>query len=254
MQGTEQKTTFRGFFSFYVLLSVVGGFLEAYAYATRGFFCNAQTGNVAMMVYLLFTGETARGFSYLLPIGAYILAIALTAVMPKQKKKLFGFVTWSLLCAFIEVIVLFLVGFIPLDMELSHAALFITPLAFVTGLQFNTFKGDNGMTFATILCTKNLCFGTVNFVEGVRERNKDKLMKGTGYFFHIACFIFGAILAVLLWRFTSLQEKTVWVACGVMSLVFLWLFVRDIRAMQREKVGRNAVSDQNYSTDEEKRE
>lgn len=231
----EQKTTFRGFFSFYVLLSVVGGFLEAYSYATRGFFCNAQTGNVAMMVYLMGTGEVARGLSYLFPIGAYIVAIALTAIMPKQKKKLMGFVTWSLLCAFIEVIVLFLVGFIPIDMELSHSALFITPIAFVTGLQFNTFKGDNGMTFATVLCTKNMCFGTVNLVEGIREGNRDKRVKGACYFFHIFCFILGAALAVALWRFTSLQEKTVWVACGVMLLVFIWLFVRDILTMRREK-------------------
>lgn len=231
----EQKTTFRGFFSFYILLSLVGGFLETYAYATRGFFCNAQTGNVAMMVYLLVTGETARGWSYLCPIGAYILAIALTAVMPKQKKKLWGFVTWSLLCIFIEVIVLFVVGFIPLDMEISHATLFITPLAFVTGLQFNTFKGDNGMTFATILCTKNLCFGTVNLVDGVRERDRDKITKGVCYFLHILCFILGATISVLLWRFTPLREKTVWVACGVALVVFILLFVRDIRTMRREK-------------------
>ena len=52
------------------LLAMVGGFLDAYSYVTRGqVFATAETGNIVLMGLNLAQGNGPRALRYLLPIS-----------------------------------------------------------------------------------------------------------------------------------------------------------------------------------------
>lgn len=55
------------------LLAVIGGFLDAYTYLTRGrVFANAQTGNLVLLAMNLAGGQFQKAQYYLIPILAFI--------------------------------------------------------------------------------------------------------------------------------------------------------------------------------------
>lgn len=55
------------------LLSITGGFQDAYTYACRGgVFANAQTGNIVLAGQSLALGQWWRSLSYIVPILAFV--------------------------------------------------------------------------------------------------------------------------------------------------------------------------------------
>ena len=69
--------------SFFVgaLLSLAGGFLDAYTYITRGgVFANAQTGNMVLLGLRLSEHRWSDSLSYLIPILAFAAGVLLAAV------------------------------------------------------------------------------------------------------------------------------------------------------------------------------
>ena len=59
-----------------VLLSLSGGFQDAYTYVLRGnVFANAQTGNVVFMSQRLMTGDFRGALRYFLPLVAFASGI-----------------------------------------------------------------------------------------------------------------------------------------------------------------------------------
>lgn len=99
-----------------ILLSLSGGFMDAYSYMARGkVFANAQTGNMLLLGIYLSQGHYMKSFYYFLPVFAFALGIALTVIVRLRNKSQLH---WRQISVFVEGIILLIVAFIPFEMNL----------------------------------------------------------------------------------------------------------------------------------------
>ena len=95
------------------ILALSGGFQDAYTYNVRNeVFSNAQTGNVVLMSQNFMTGKWEAGLKYLFPLFAFALGV-LIAEQIQHKYKYAKRLHWRQGILGAEIIILFIVGFIP---------------------------------------------------------------------------------------------------------------------------------------------
>ena len=98
-----------------VFIILSGGFQDAYTYCCRGgVFANAQTGNIVLMSSALFRGDWGAVVKYLVPVLSFLLGIAvaeLVHVHYRRQEK----IHWRQIVLIEEIILLFIVGFIPIS-------------------------------------------------------------------------------------------------------------------------------------------
>ena len=95
------------------ILALSGGFQDAYTYNVRNeVFSNAQTGNVVLMSQHLMMGEWMKGLSYLFPILSFAFGVLVAERIGHRYKKAKR-IHWRQIVVAIEIIILFVVGFIP---------------------------------------------------------------------------------------------------------------------------------------------
>ena len=95
----------------FAMFAVIGGFLEAFTYVLHGgVFCNAQTGNLVMLVIDFVHGNFASGLRYLYSIIAYIVGIILSTLIPARFKK----VNWPLVVTAVGSVVVAAPGVVSL--------------------------------------------------------------------------------------------------------------------------------------------
>ena len=100
-----------------LFLALSGGFQDAYTYFTRdGVFSNAQTGNVVLMSERFMNGEVKAGLHYLIPLTAFFLGVLL-AERIQDKFRYAKRLHWRQGILLVEIILLFLVGFVPGNMN-----------------------------------------------------------------------------------------------------------------------------------------
>lgn len=96
-----------------IIMSMLGGYLEAYTYTLRGnVFCNGQTSNIALMMINFFRGNTAKALYYPIPILAFFFGTVFATLLRRHRFKL----RWArveMLIFSLEFALLFIVGFIP---------------------------------------------------------------------------------------------------------------------------------------------
>ena len=134
------------------VLSLSGGFMDAYSYLCRGHvFANAQTGNLLLFSVHLSNGEWSDAGRYLLPLAAFALGVALAEC---ARRAFAGTVRvhWRQLVVLAEVLVLLGVAFLPQSRNAAANAL--TSLA--CGAQVESFRKVNGSGVATTMCIGNL--------------------------------------------------------------------------------------------------
>ena len=106
-----------------VFLAMSGGFQDAYTYFTRDeVFSNAQTGNVVLMSQNFMTGQWGDGLRYLFPVLAFAIGVVAAERIQstfKYAKKLH----WRQMILLIEILILFVVGFMPGELDMLAAAL-----------------------------------------------------------------------------------------------------------------------------------
>ena len=135
-------------------LAVSGGFQDAYTYFTRdGVFSNAQTGNVVLMSERFMNGEVKAGLHYLIPLTAFFLGVLL-AERIQEKFRYARRLHWRQGILLVEIILLFLVGFIPGNLNVLATTL----VSFSCALQVQTFRKVEGNAYASTMCIGNLLF------------------------------------------------------------------------------------------------
>ena len=135
------------------LLTVAGGMMGLYTYNLRGeVFSNAQTGNIVKMAAAIGRGELGDAFYYLIPFTAYILGTILSEVLPEKVRQA-KFIRWDTLLVGVEIVVLFIVGFIPLTWPHQIVQVLIN---FLCAMQFNTFRQAEGVPMATTFVTNHV--------------------------------------------------------------------------------------------------
>ena len=140
-----------------VFIILSGGFQDAYTYCCRGgVFANAQTGNIVLMSSALFRGDWGAVVKYLVPVLSFLLGIAvaeLVHVHYRRQEK----IHWRQIVLIEEIILLFIVGFIPEYLDPLANAL----VSFVCALQVQTFHKIHGQPYGI----------TVRLVPQPRPRN-----------------------------------------------------------------------------------
>jgi len=199
-------------------LALSGGFQDAYTYNTRdGVFSNAQTGNVVLMSQHFMTGEWLAGLKYLLPILAFALGIFI-AEQIQYRYRYARRLHWRQGILLAEILILFLVGFFPA--ELNMAATVLVSLS--CAMQVQTFRKVNGYAYASTMCIGNLRSGTEALSGYIREKKPEQLKKSLHYFGIILIFAVGAGIGGNL--SAKFGNRMIWFSCGLLLVSFFMMF------------------------------
>ena len=208
--------------SFYtvIFLSLSGGLQDAYTYLFRGgVFANAQTGNIVLLSVHLFEGEWVSAGRYLVPLLAFSLGVLMSA-LPRwhfQGRLLH----WRQLVVLGEILLLFLVGFLPARLDLLANAL----VSFACAMQVQAFRKVDGYAFASTMCVGNLRSGVDSLCAWGRTKNPEARRKAGRYFGVILLFALGAGLGSV--SLGWWDARTIWLSCALLAVSFLLMFLRE---------------------------
>lgn len=223
--GSERNKKRRGqmseAWSTAVLLSASGGLQDAYTYITRGgVFANAQTGNVVLLSQGIFTGDWAAAAHYLVPILSFAMGVA-AADTVGHRFKTAERLHWRQLVLLSEILLLFVVGFLPRSADMLANAV----VSFCCAMQVQTFRKVNGYSFASTMCIGNLRSGVEALCAYARTKNRGVLAQAARYFSVILLFAVGAGIGGLC--VPMLGRRTIWLSCLLLVICFGLMFLRD---------------------------
>lgn len=203
----------------FIILS--GGLQDAYTYLCRGkVFANAQTGNIVLFSTYLFEGDWAHCQRYLVPVLAFMLGIFVAECVHRHYKYVEK-VHWRQIIILAEIVLLFLVGFLPQEVNTIANAI----VSFVCAMQVQTFRKVRGHAYASTMCIGNMRSGTEALCVYFHTRDREVLQKAMTYFGVIGLFAVGAGLGAVL---TSVfAEQGIWVSCVLLTISFLIMFIRE---------------------------
>ena len=206
-------------YSLGALLTVGGGFLDAYTYFTRGgVFSNAQTGNLVLLAIRLTQGDLTALPHYLPPILAFALGVV-AAELVRDRFRASHALHWRQAVVALEALVLLATAFLP---QGPWDAAVNAAVSFVCAMQVEAFRKIRGNALATTMCTGNLRSGTELLYHGLRDRDSAALRRSLQYYGIILCFLAGGALGV--WATDLLAERAILLCCAMLLVIFLAMF------------------------------
>ena len=180
---------------FMVGLTMLGGFMNAYTYVTRGgLLCTMHTGNMARFGLTLADGNWTKSLSYFIPIISCVIGSACSEFVKERSSKEGD---WRKNALLIEALALILVAFVPS----TAASLIVTSsLAAVAGFQFSLFRAVPWGAHSTVVCTGNLRSLGQYLYSMLHERTPAAVRRFFGYFCVVFSFSFGTVIGVHLSR------------------------------------------------------
>lgn len=200
-----------------VLLTLCGGYLDAYTYFVRGgVFANAQTGNIIKLGIQLVNGNFETCLRYVIPICAFvsgvIIAMLIRIVMEKRDIHL---IRRGVLI--VEIITLSIVAFIPAEEEYNLIA--NTLVSFACAMQMEAFTSFVNQPIATTVSTGNLRKCVEYLLKGMISHKSEDFKNAGIYFLIIVLFISGVVFGTLVSE--HLAAKSVLIAAVLLALAFV---------------------------------
>ena len=204
-----------------IFLTLSGGFQDAYTYYTRGkVFANAQTGNIILLGHNAMNGDFTDAFRYLVPVLAFAGGIYISEVIRGIYRE-YGKLHWRQIVVVLEILLLFVVGFLPQSMNMAANIL----VSFVCAMQVEAFRKMKGSAYASTMCIGNLRSATEMLYRYRHTKEKGCLEKCLWYYGVILVFGIGAALGSFM---TSLfEERTIWISCGFLFVCFCIMFIKE---------------------------
>lgn len=201
------------------LLSVSGGFLDAYTYVSRGkVFANAQTGNFCLLAFALAEGDLPRAGHYLIPILAFILGTLLAEHIHRRVPA--RILHWRQVVLLLEILLLLTAAVLPAaPLSNTAANLLISCTCALQGQAFRTFLGNS---FASTMCTGNLRAASEQLYHAIALGDCAARRKSLEYFGIDLLFIAGVILGAGctgLW-----STRAVLLCVGLLTAAFALMF------------------------------
>ena len=198
-----------------VLLALVAGFWGAYTYTCRGgVFGNAVTGNVVLMGIHIAEGDINKVVRFFVPTFFFSLGVILTEALRKKFRR-FTFTHWRNLIILLEILLIFIVGFIPL--EHNHTAVII--ISITSSMQISTFRQVRNCPCSTTMYTGNVKSCAENLFLFIDLKERIYLTNTLVYFSLISAFTLGAVLgAALTYRFGF---KSIWFSTAGLLICFI---------------------------------
>lgn len=231
------------------LLSLTGGFQDAYSYFCRDkVFANAQTGNIVLMGGHIVSGEFWEAVHYLFPVLAFITGIYITEWIRHFYKESHK-IHWRQIILFMQIILMTVVGFMPESLNVFANVL----LSFSCAVQITTFKKFRGVPFATTMCIGNMRSATEFLAKYHIEKDETARYKSTYYYGAIFVFAAGAAIGSVAARFFYL--KSIWIAAVFLFLGFILMMIKendekkiieeDFKNFEKDikKIKKNIISD-----------
>ena len=204
-----------------ICIILSGGFQDAYTYTCRGrVFANAQTGNIVLLSTALFQREWNIMLKYLIPVFSFLIGTAVAECIHIRLKS-YEKLHWRQIILLCEILLLFVVGFLPDPVEPLANAL----VSFVCALQVQTFHQVRGHAYASTMCIGNLRAGMEALCAYVHVRDKEILVKAFTYFGVILVFGIGAGLGSVL--SVVLGFRAIWICCIFLLISFVMMFIHD---------------------------
>ena len=189
-------------------LALSGGFQDAYTYNTRNeVFSNAQTGNVVLR----------NGIKYLLPLFAFILGV-FVADQIQNRYKYARKLHWRQGILIAEILILFIVGFIPHSLNMTATIL----VSFACAMQVQSFRKMGGYSYASTMCIGNLRSGTAAVSHYLQDKKPEQLKQAAYYFGIIFLFALGAGAGGNLTEHFGIHM--IWISCILLAISFLLMF------------------------------
>ena len=171
-----------------ILLNLSGGTQDACSYFLRDHvFANAQTGNIVLMGCYLISEDLRNSIRYFLPVAFFALGVLMACLIHSRFRHT-GKIHWRHLVLTLEIILLFIVGFIP--GQLNWLANGLT--SFACAMQVQSFRTVRGSAYASTMCIGNLRSGMDHFYKAITEKRKDELKTAAIYLTAIGSFTIGA--------------------------------------------------------------
>ena len=181
-----------------VILSVVGGYFDAYTYIARDHvFANAQTGNIVLLGINLASGEIQTALRYLPPVLAFLLGIFLAEVIRKTEHR--TKLHWRQSVLLLELAAIVLVTFLPSGRisGVNYNLISNIIISFVCSLQVQSFRKIRGITCATTMCTGNLRSAAEGMMTYINNKDREQLHSAGKYFGIVGFFILGAAVSTV---------------------------------------------------------
>ena len=205
------------------VLALSGGFQDAYTYFTReGVFSNAQTGNVVLMSQSFMSGEWMTMLHYLIPVIAFVLGVLVTEQI-QHRYKYAKRIHWRQKILLIEVLTLFIVGFIPEEYNIVATVL----VSFTCAMQVQGFRKVGGYAYASTMCIGNLRSGVDALSVYMREKKPEQLKKSIHYFAIILMFALGAGTGGNL--SVKYGISVIWISCLLLMFSYLLMSLEKLK-------------------------
>ena len=218
---TEQEKQMSEAFVNSAFLALSGGFQDAYTYFTREeVFSNAQTGNVVLMSQHFMCGDWMAGLRYLFPILSFAVGVWVAEQIQgryRYARKLH----WRQSILLLEIVILFVVGFIPTRLDMMATAL----VSFSCAMQVHSFRKVNGYSYASTMCIGNLRSGIAALSGYVREHKSSQAEQMLYYFGIIFLFALGAGVGGVLSMNPAVSIRAIWVSCALLLVSFCLMFI-----------------------------
>ncbi|HET6552795.1 MAG TPA: YoaK family protein [Dyella sp.] len=185
-QGSEQGLRVA------VLLSMAGGFLDAFTWVGHGgVFANAQTGNVVLLGLSLAAGHWQRAIRHLLPIVAFFGGV-FVAHRIRSRASRTDLKTAAIWTLGFEIALLIVVAFLPPTFPSDPV---IIGIAFVAALQTASFNKVEGLPYSSVMTTGNLRRSAESLFDGLLgSRNLFALRQSRIFGTICATFCLGALI------------------------------------------------------------
>lgn len=198
-----------------LILSAVGGMLDAHTFLFRdGVFANTQTGNIVFLALSILDLSLEKTLQFILPMIAFAVGSALAEFIKKFLPPTLS-LKWTHIILLIEILFLFLLGFIPKN---HYNNFVIISISFICSLQANGFKSLKGSPYATTMCTGNLRSASTNLVAFIFTKNKQAGIISLRYIIIIISFFTGALIGSLLTQ--TIGEHTLWIGSSLLLIAF----------------------------------
>lgn len=203
-----------------LFLAFSGGFQDAYTFIVRDHvFANAQTGNIVLMSTHLMQGDFTGALRYLLPVCAFAGGV-LAANFFKSKHRGLIHNTWHQTVVLAEMICLFIVGFMPLQVNILANMI----VSFSCAMQVETFRKVNGNPYASTMCIGNLRSCNSNLSQFIQTKDRKYFVNSLDYFLVIAVFAIGAGLGGNLSAEAGI--RSVWICLPFLLTAYLLMFMK----------------------------
>lgn len=177
------------------LLSLSGGFLDAFTYLGHGqVFANAMSGNVVLLGVFAAVGNWRQALRHIPPIIAFMAGVFVAQAIRLPVRHIGP--RWpTLLSLVVEIGVLAVIAFLP---RTFPDIWIVLSISFAAALQNSSFTRVRGWSYNSVMTTGNLRRFAEGLFTGIVPRRNTEILEQTRVFGSIIlCFLAGAFIGGL---------------------------------------------------------